>query len=138
MTLQTNQRGQVLIILLGVLFLGGATLAAGVFGTGKSLGDVGKAVKKQVADENRRDAAREVISRWSSDVDGFLKQTGHRQKTMTKLMRRHDATRPELTAVISEQALASDEIDRRALDYRFALKEQLTREEWGRVFAVEH
>jgi len=136
--LQTNQHGQILIILLGALFLGGATLAAGVFGTGKSLGDVGKSVKKQVADESRRNAAREVIGRWSSDVKGFLKQSGHRQKTLAKLMRRHDATRPELTAVISEQASASDELDRRALDYRFALKEQLTREEWGRVFAVEH
>ena len=138
MTLQTNQRGQVLIILVGMLFLGGATLAAGVFGTGKSLDDVEKAVNKQVADESRRNAAGKVIGLWSSDVNGFLEQSKDRQEALARLMRRHDATRPEFTAFLSAQASANDEVEQHVLDYRFALKQQLTREEWGRVFVVEH
>jgi len=139
MLARSKQQGQVLVILLGALLLGGAAvMAAGVFGTGKSLEDLDKAVKKEVTDKSRRDAARQVIADWSKDVKKFVKESGSRQKAVTKLMRRHDATRPELDALMAEQSQAGDGIEQRVVDYRFALKDHLDREEWRLVFAEGH
>jgi Tfp pilus assembly major pilin PilA len=120
------------------MLLGGTVMAAGVFGTGKSLDDLEKAVKKEVTDKSRQDAARAVIANWSKNVEKFIKESGKRQKALTKLMRRHDTTRQELDTIMAEQTSASDGIDQRAIDYRFALKDHLKREEWGRVFAEGH
>lgn len=125
-----------MIILLGAFLLGGAVAATGVFGTGKSLDDLDKAVKKDVADEARKSAARQVIGQWKADVKKFTRESGDRQKALTGIMRRHDATRQELDALIAGQTLASAEIERLASDHRFALKAQLTRGEWARLFGA--
>jgi hypothetical protein len=90
-------------------------------------------VKDQIPDESRRTAAANVISRWSSDVRGFLEQSRDRQQALARLMPRHDAMRPELTAALSDQAAAAGEMERHVLDDRFALKQQPTREERGRA-----
>ena len=135
---RSTQRGQILIIVLGAILLGGAVMAAGVFGTGRSLDDLDKAVKKDIADDTRRDAARKVIDQWSTDVKAFLKESGNRQKTVMKLMRRHDATRPNFEAIVAEQELAGAAIDQRAIEHRFALKEQLSREEWANIFPARN
>ena len=130
----SNQSGQVLIILLSAIFLGGATTTT-TFIEGHSAKDVKKAVKKVVADDSRKDEILELIDTWNKEKKKHDKEVKKGRKSILKIMERYDWTREELQQASSRLDEAIQKIDRNYLDLRFNLKEKITRDEWNAIYA---
>ena len=130
-----GQSGQILIILVATLLLGGGGFAAGVVLTGKPVSALKKETLAMVEERNRRENVEAVFKRWDKDVERIDASREKNRKAMLALMRRHDARSAEFDKIYAE----SDAIEAQALDagldMRFALREQLSAEEWRRLFA---
>ena len=131
----SNQSGQVLIILLSAIFLGGATTTITTFIQGHSAKDVKKAVKKEVADDSRKDEILELIDTWNKEKKKHDKEVKKGRKSILKVIKRYDWTREELQQASSRLDEAIWKIDRSYLDLRFNLKEKITRDEWNAIYA---
>lgn len=133
--LNPRRRGQVLIILLGALFLGGSAAAiGGTFFTGRSVTQIDKALKKAIDDGPRRKTARKLVERWGEDAEKFLERTEKRKRSLLKSLQRHETSRESLDASLAEQEADLELITKKILDHRFALRAKLTTEEWAEVF----
>ena len=130
----SNQSGQILIILLSTIFLGGATTIT-TFIEGHSAKDVKKAVKKVVADDARKDEILELIDTWKKEKKKHDKEVIKGRKSILKVMERYDWTREDLQQASSRLDEAIRKIDRSYLDLRFNLKEKITRDEWNAIYA---
>jgi hypothetical protein len=130
-----SRRGQVLIILLGTLFLGGsAALAGGVFVTGMTTREMTRALKREVGEEGRLRAARRVIDSWDKDAERFLESMDERRDELLEQLQRHDADRAAIDALLQRQDTSVDDMTRRVIDYRFELRDHLDATEWRAVF----
>jgi hypothetical protein len=131
----SRQRGQVLILLFGFMFFGGASSTALLYLHGHSPDDLKKAVKSVVTDQSRSKAARSGIDQWEKELEAQLKRLGKERENFVKLARRHDATRLQADAISATVDESIREMDRGMLDARFRLKEQLTGAEWDAMMA---
>lgn len=128
--------GQVLILLAGALFLGGATVVTGAYLTGLDIKDLDKAVKRTVDDNGREKAARETIETWKKDGAAFEERFGKREESVLKLLKSGTTDRAAIDAILAEQDVDTDAILKRTLDHRFALRAELTTAEWIEIFGT--
>lgn len=132
--MKRNQSGQVLILLFGSLLMGGSGVAAGLFLTGKSSSDLRSDALEIVADEDRRDKIKKVLKAWEHEVKRMEKTRDLNVDKMIALLQRHDATPTDFDPLFA----SFDELEVHAFDtalaMRFALREQLSAEEWRRLF----
>jgi DNA-binding transcriptional MerR regulator len=132
---RTARRGQVLIILLGVLFLGGsAALSGGIFVTGLSTKQIDKALDREVSDSDRRSAAGRVVESWEKDAERFLEGMEERRADLVEQLARHGTDRTRVESLLDRQDAAVDDMTRRVIDYRFELRDHLTAVEWRALF----
>jgi len=124
-----KQRGQILIILLGSMFLGGAASVT-TFVEGSSTKDVKKAIKKVVADETRKDELLTLIKQWDKQHKKTRKQVKKEQKALLNVMTSYDGTRQAMqqAAVLLNESI--DNEDKVFLDLKYSMREKLTKEEW--------
>ena len=120
----------ILLILLASLFVGGGASTVLTFVQGHTPAEVKKVVKKEVADEKRKDAALEIIDEWAKEDKKQDKALGKERKELLKIVTRYDAQRTETEPLTARIDASIHEADRRFLDMRFQLKEQLTKAEW--------
>lgn len=132
---RASKRGQVLVLLLVALMGGSSLMAVGMMGTGRSVDEIADSVNQHVHDKSRRKAAEAVLEAWKEDGERFLKGNAKRREQLLKHLHQHSTTREELHLLLSEIRSAHHQVQKTTLDHRFALKAQLTREEWQRVFA---
>ena len=66
--MKRNQSGQVLIILLGSLLMGGAGASAALLLTGKTASEIRKDALSMVEDPERRDEIKAVLGRWEKEA----------------------------------------------------------------------
>ena len=132
--MKRKQSGQVLIILFGSLLLGGAGVSAALLLTGKTASEIRKGALSMVEDPERRDQIKAVLGRWEKEAKRLDKTRNENIRKVTALVRRHDATSGDFAPVFA----AFDEMETQgfeaALAMRFALREQLSAEEWRRLF----
>ena len=95
----SGQGGQVLIILLGVMFLGGGAASVVAFVQGQSPKEMKEVVKKVVSDDKRRDTVLMVIEDWEKRKEEQDKEFKKGQEHLVKIMKRHDAKREEADQV---------------------------------------
>jgi uncharacterized membrane protein YgaE (UPF0421/DUF939 family) len=126
----SSQGGQVLIILLGVMFLGGGAASVIAFVQGQSPKEMKEAVKKVVSDDKRRDAVLTVIEAWEKGKKEQDKEFKKGQEQLVQIMKRHDAKREEADRVAAKLDESIRDLDRSFLEMRFRAKDQLTKEEW--------
>jgi hypothetical protein len=131
---RTARSGQVLIVLLGGLLLGGSAAAGCHFLTGRTASEVNKALKQSVEDTPRKKAARAVVKHWSEDAKGFLKRTEKRRKSLLELIKRYETQRSAIEAKFAEQDADVDRATGVVLDRRFVLRGELPAEYWSAVF----
>lgn len=132
---RSAKRGQVLVLLLVALMGGSSLMAVGMMGTGRSVDEIADSVDQHVHDKSRRKAAEGVLQAWKEDGERFLKGNAKRREELLTKLHQHSTTREELHRLLLEVRSAHHQVQKTALDHRFALKAQLTREEWERVFA---
>jgi len=126
----SGQGGQVLIILLGVMFLGGGAASVIAFVQGQSPKEMKEAVKKVVSDDKRRNAVLTVIEDWEKRKEEQDKELKKGQEQLVKIMKRHNAKREEADRVAAKLDESIRDLDRSFLEMRFGAKNQLTKEEW--------
>jgi len=129
------RRGQVLIILVGSMFLmGGSSLAVGILFSGKTTSQIDKAIDQHVKDEARRKQAKSVVEAWKKDTEADINATEKHQEELIKLMVPHDTTRAQLDARVEDLDVAVGAGVKRVLARRDDLRGILTAEEWRAVF----
>ena len=62
-----KQRGQLLIIYLTTLFIGGSSVALGVLATGQSIKQIEKNVKTHVLDPSKQQQSLALLKQWKDE-----------------------------------------------------------------------
>jgi hypothetical protein len=128
------QRGQVLIILAAwMFFTGGASSALVVYD--RSSADTKKAVKRVIADDERKDAILSYINYWESGQKARDKKVSADRDDLFKVLRRKDAGLADVEPVLKKLDVTFAEMDRDFLDLRFRLKARITSQEWAEIIA---
>jgi hypothetical protein len=130
-----RRRGQVLIILAGMLFFGGGGMIASCsFLTGMSVKELDKRVDKKVADEAQRKGSKRTLKRWDEATQKYLGKVNNSSGRLRELLERHDATRAEIDAEFERFDVRADAFVEVALDHWSALRVRITDEEWAAIF----
>ena len=124
-----KQRGQILIILFGSMFLGGAASVT-TFVEGSSTKDVKKTIKKVVADETRKDELLTLIKQWDKQHKKTRKQVKKEQKALLNVMTSYDGSRDRMQHAADILNESIDDEDKVFLDLKYSMREKLTKEEW--------
>lgn len=134
--MKRRQSGQVLIVLFGSLLMGGSGLAAGFLLTGRTSSEIRKHALTIVEDDNRANKIKAVLKQWDREVKGIEKTRNKHIDDLVTALRRHDASPANFDPLFA----AFDDLESHAfdtsLDMRFALREQLSPEEWRELFAL--
>ena len=131
-----KQRGQVLVILVGALFLGGAGLAAGVMASGDSLKKMEKSIKSLQLDDVREDRALDVLKRWKKAAKPVHKAHSKTRDVLMDLLGDQYTSAEALAEVFSEQADHTNSAEVQVAAFREELRAILNKSEWDRVFAA--
>jgi hypothetical protein len=125
-----------MIILLGGMLLGGggSALVAAKFLTGKSAAELREQSLAMTEDKARRENIEDVFKRLEREVKSVDEARAKNQEALRTLMQKRDPKPGDVEAVFAEV----DAIDARGLDagldMRFALRGQLTAEQWRALF----
>ena len=130
-----KQKGQILIIYLTTLFVGGSSLALGIFSTGKPLDDLIKDVKVHVTDSERQLKALELLNQWNEEGEEKQKVYREQRERLLDLVKDHASTRAQFDAEIEQLLVMDAENAKRLLDIQYALRNSMTESEWNQVLA---
>jgi hypothetical protein len=133
MNRRSHQRGQIMLIILGTLFLG-AGAATGVFTSGKSIESMRKDVRGLQLDAIRQQRIYDLLDRWEDIADPAAQGFEAYGESLLALMRRQNASREEFEAVLGRQRSELAEAERRLLPLRDEMRAALTEEQWNQLF----
>ena len=89
----------------------------------------------QQGDEARRKAVDAVFKRWEDPVKDIEKTRDKNRKALVESTRRHDMRPGDLDSIFAEADKIGIQGFDAALDLRFALREELSVDEWRILFA---
>jgi len=133
MNLHKRQSGQLMLIVLGTLFLGGGT-ATGVFVSGKTIDSIRRDVKAIRLDAHRQEEVIALLDHWVAIADSASDALPEYASALMDLVRRQDATRVDFQRVLERQRVAFREAEGELLPLRDQLRTTLSRDEWNRLF----
>lgn len=131
-----QERGQALILLAAWLFFGGGASTALVVYE-RPASDVKKAIKRVIPDGNRREAMLSDIDKWEALQEQEDKQVRNDRERLMDILRRKDSPRSAVDPILGQLDERFSQMDRRFLDLRFRLKEQVTSTEWAELVAQD-
>ena len=132
-----KRNGQVLIILVTSLFLGGglgSASRAGYLATGMTMNEIKPRIEKNVLDPVRRKALAKLLDEWTKIADDYLDRIGDRRKEFLDLIKDHGASPGGFDKQMEEIDAQNDAADKRVIDIRFSMRELMSRAEWEAVF----
>jgi len=118
-----------LIALLTVLLLGGGSTGALNY-----IGDTRDAVKSVVANGDAQKSALKTLKAMRKRTNVQNKMAKRTAKEIEKVFSDHEIEADDLETIWNEYFAAIDSHNQDMLDMRFALKENITREEWTEIF----
>jgi hypothetical protein len=122
-----------LAALITILFLSGGASTGLLY----DFGDVKKMVKTQIAEEERKDAALDVVKEFKRRAKAQRKQMKASTKQIQEVLTPSTASDNELASLGQRYIEDSRAYYSDLLDLRFKLKEQFTREEWAAGYASD-
>ena len=128
-----RQRGQIMLIILGTLFLG-AGAATGVFTSGKSIGSIRKEVGRMHLEAARQERVYDLLDRWEEIAEPAQRGFEEYGQALLDLVARQDATAADFQAVLGRQRDELKRSEGQLLPVREALRETLSEDEWRRLF----
>ena len=134
MRVASRERGQALILLASWLLFGGGAASAVVF-YDRPASQVKKAVKRVIGDAERRDLILGYVSAWKSGQKYRDKQVREDREELFRALRRQSTQRSEAEPLTAKLDRTFGEMDRKFLDLRFRVKEQVTSAEWAGIVA---
>jgi hypothetical protein len=130
-----TQRGQVLIILLGALLLGGSGIVVGTLSTGHDIDELKSRVKHAVADPQRAREVRALLDDWEHQGKAYWKAVDKDHKTILTALERHDGKAEDFEPTLADIGAREAASFGQFLELRSSLKARLTPQEWQLVFA---
>ena len=115
---------------------GAAGISAGAL-TPSAVHEMGERVAIVVEDPARAAAAQATLKDLRKEAAAFEKKFTATGKAVSRSYRDHAADRAEIEAVLDQLNRDWERGQERALDIRFELREQLTREEWAALYSKE-
>jgi hypothetical protein len=115
---------------------GAAGISAGAL-TPTAVRELGERVAIVVEDPARAAAAQAMLKDLRKEAAAFEKKFTATGKAVSRSYRDHAADRAEIEAVLDQLNRDWERGQERALDIRFELREQLTREEWAALYSKE-
>lgn len=134
MRLPDREGGQALILLAMWLFFGGGASSALVV-YDRPVSEMKKAVEHVIPDRERKDAIESAISQWEYVQEKHSEQVSRNREELLKMMRRKDARRSELEAIMAKLDKRFLVMDWDFLNLRFRVKGQVTSAEWAEIVA---
>ena len=119
-----------LIVLFTILFLGGGSAT-------QLLGDISEVqdrVKIVMPKGDQRSEALSVLKTMEKRTNGRNKMVKNTTKQMSNELEDHGATDADIDVVWNDYVQGIDEYHRDMIDYRFELKQHISREDWQQVF----
>jgi len=129
-----KQSGQLLIIYLTTLFVGGSTLTLGVLATGQPVKELEKSVKAHVVDKERQQQALLLLGQWQDEGKALKKEYQKQRDSLLELLKQHDADRLAFESAVDKILKMDQKTSTRMLDIQYGLRDTLTQEEWSKVF----
>ena len=115
------------------LYGGAGAIDAGAL-TPAAVEELSERVAIVVEDPARADAARLTLAELEAEVIAFRKKFTASGKEISRSYRDHEADSAEIEAVFDQLNRDWEKGQERALDLRFELRDQLTREEWAALY----
>ncbi len=94
-------------------------------------------IKTVVTDDARRDAAQATLKDMKKRVEVMHKQRANTTRTLDNAVKPHEVDETAIDALLEEHFAMIGQYNRDMIDYRFQLKEQVTREEWQKLFGAD-
>ena len=127
-----------IMALLAAYFLsGGLGGASGGMLTTAAVKQMSEQAESTIVDPVRAEATQQVFAELRKEVKGFEKTFAGSGKQLTKSYRDHTANADQALALLEDLNADWAASQQRALDLRFALRDQMTEEEWAALFAHE-
>jgi len=120
--------------LMAWYFLGGSTVASGSVLTSAGVADLEERVAILVEDPIRQQSAARTLKDLRASVKSFEKTFAKSGKQLKRLYVDHADNRDEALAIFDDLNSEWEAGQKRALDARFALRDQLTEDAWQALF----
>jgi len=121
--------------LLAAYFLGGGLGAVhGGLLTSAGVKDLSEQAQVIIADPERADAARSTLRDLRKKVGKFERTFARTGRRLNRDYKSHDANAQKAMATLGEFNREWEAVQREAIDLRFQLRDQMTEEEWTRLF----
>jgi hypothetical protein len=134
MNSMAKQGGQVLIILLGFLFLGGAATSVTTFVKGASPKALKERIETVVSDKKRKDEIVGLIDNWEKAHTNIQNQVRKEQETLLDRLTSYSDTRQDAQKEADKLNILIDKDDQSFIDLSFKMKAMLSREEWSKIW----
>ena len=121
-----------LITILTILFFSGGSSTMGLL---YDFGDMKKLVKTHVVDEERKDAALDVVKEFKARGKAENKSINALSKQVKKSLADNEGVDAQVDYLGQEFLDNTQVYYKDMLDLRFALREHFTREEWAAAYA---
>lgn len=128
------QRGQLLIILIGFLFLGGSAGSLLILG-GKTTKEVHKQFAALEPDKAKRQKVEDVLALISQETKRLDSERSRLEKEAFKALERHDTTPEEFRALSARADAVNADSSKTLIDLRFMLRRQVSDSQWSAMFA---
>lgn len=130
------QRGQVLILLIGFMFLGAGGAGSLLILGGKTPKEVAKQLATLEPDATRRERADNVLAYIKQEAERLDSARSRLEKDTLQALRRHDTTLEEFRALSARADALNADSSKTLIDLRFMLRRQLSDSQWSAIFAV--
>ena len=131
----SRQRGQLLIIYLSTLFVGGSSLALGILSTGKPMDDLVEAVETMVPAGDRQARTLQLLDQWGEEGEARQSIYREQRERLLELLQDHAASRAQFLAEIDRLLETDSSTATQLLDMQYQLRENLTESEWQQVMS---
>ena len=119
--------------LLAWYFFGGGA-GSGAILTSADVDNLEERTAIVIEDDTRRQSAARELKALKKDVKAFEKAFSKSGKQLNKAYKTHEGGREDALAVLDDLNTVWAATQDRALDARFALRDELTKEEWMALF----
>jgi hypothetical protein len=127
------QRGQLLIILVGFLFLGSAESV--LILSGKTTKEVRKQFAALEPDTAKRQNVENVLALISQETKRLDSERSRLEKEAFKALERHDTTPEEFRALSARADAVNADSNKTLIDLRFMLRRQVSDSQWTAIVA---
>lgn len=128
-----HQRGQVMLIILGSMLLGGGAVT-GAFTVGKSIEALKKDTRHLEIGATRRAEVLDLLDRWDAISEPAVKAFEDYGHALVKLLRQQQAAPEQFHALMEGQRDSARNAEDRLLPLRDELRATLSRDEWDQLF----